>query len=191
VIFIHIPKAAGTSIAFSLYGKRVGHFKASYIKKKMGNNNYLSYPSFCVTRNPYDRLLSAYFYAKQGGTSEGSIRNQGLYRTSQFSSFQNFVSKWLPNQDLNKVDLIFRPQYLFVYNKGEKLVDFIGKSEDMNKVESFLTEKLKRPVKFSKHNASLRTGSLKQHYTYDLTDMVYNLYKEDFIRFGYPKELPE
>ena len=36
-IFIHIPKAAGSSISFSIYGKRLGHHYARDLKLDMSS----------------------------------------------------------------------------------------------------------------------------------------------------------
>ena len=73
VIFIHIPKAAGTSVARAVLGKRAGHFTAETVRDRMGNDPYYKLYSFAVTRHPVDRLYSAYRYVKGNGGTEGAF----------------------------------------------------------------------------------------------------------------------
>ena len=116
IIFIHIPKAAGTSIANEIYGKRNGHLTASQVVKILGKDEFNRKFSFSISRNPYDRLVSSYFYAVQGGSIDGGITNSSMYKTNEFSDFSSFVKNWLVFQDLNSIDLIFRPQYLVCHS---------------------------------------------------------------------------
>ena len=71
-IFIHVPKVAGTSIERSIFETNkwlIGHVKASdYIR--IDKNKFESYFSFGFVRNPYDRVVSAYHYLKNGGGNE-------------------------------------------------------------------------------------------------------------------------
>ena len=67
-IFIHIPKNAGTSIEASLTGAEQWkdeekHMTAWECKTKYGEQVWHEYFSFCVVRNPWDRLLSQYKFS--------------------------------------------------------------------------------------------------------------------------------
>ncbi len=185
IVFIHIPKAAGTSIANELYGKRAGHFSASKIRKAMGEHLYNKTFSFSVTRNPYTRILSAYCYAVEGGTSEGGIRNRGYYQQDCFSSFECFVREWLMKQDLHKADLMFRPQHQFIFDSSGCLVDFVGKLENMEEVEEVLSSQLDRKVEFSRMNRSSSRSSFRQCYNNSLYNCINHLYEKDFQLLGY------
>src|SRR5699024_6551715 len=101
IVFIHIPKAAGTSIAGLLYGKRNGHLKAEYVKKQLGEAAYAEKFSFSVSRNPYDRLVSAYNFARQGETKHGAIAHPEFYQSPVFETFESFIKNWLAKQDAN------------------------------------------------------------------------------------------
>ena len=68
-IFIHIPKNAGTSIEayFANESVRVQpskHADIHEIKRKF-KNSYKKYKKFTVIRNPYDKMVSWYFYLKR------------------------------------------------------------------------------------------------------------------------------
>ena len=64
ILFIHIPKSGGTSIASALIGKPSGHpYLYQYY---LSNKEYTKkFYKFCVVRNPYDRLVSAYAHISQ------------------------------------------------------------------------------------------------------------------------------
>ncbi len=187
IIFIHIPKAAGSSITREIFGRRVGHFTAGSIKAEMGDEQYNNYFSFTVTRNPYDRLVSAYHFARQGGSREGGIRKKKVYRSEIFSTFESFVNEWLVFQELSKTELIFRPQHQFVYEGSKCLVNYIGSVEELRDTEAYLSNKLMRSVKFGISNESTRETSFEQYFTKELKEIVYELYKSDFINFNYSK----
>src|SRR6056297_1571221 len=62
-IFLHVPKAAGTSLRKSIYGSKSYHIPAVRYKS-VDEIKFDEYFKFCFVRNPYDRLLSAYEYLK-------------------------------------------------------------------------------------------------------------------------------
>ena len=126
-IFIHIPKAAGTSISRAIYGQNVGHRKAGdYIK--ISKREFEKYYSFSFTRNPWDRLVSAYNFTRQGGTKLVKPLPNPAYKTSVFKDFKTFVTEWLPYTDLEREDVVFERQYKYIYDfDGNLQVNFVGK----------------------------------------------------------------
>lgn len=186
IIFIHIPKAAGTSISGVLYKKRNGHLRAAYVKKALGEQLYNKKYSFSVTRNPYDRLVSAYNFARQGQTKEGAIAHPEQYQAPVFETFESFVVNWLVNQDLEKLDPVFQPQHIYVFDEANQLlVTDLFKLEEIEKVEQMLSDKLGKEIKIGKKNKSKGDGS--KVYTNQLRETVYKLYKKDFLLLGYEK----
>jgi hypothetical protein len=60
-IFIHIPKTAGASIALSLFNEPPRH--VHYRDFEIANpDKFRRYFKFAFVRNPWDRLVSSYFY---------------------------------------------------------------------------------------------------------------------------------
>ena len=103
-IFIHIPKAAGVSVNKAIYGKTLGHYYASELKRFIPVTFQHSF-KFAVVRHPVDRLFSAYSFAKIGGTKEMRMHNENYYRSHKdFKSFESFVLNWLAVQNLSKID---------------------------------------------------------------------------------------
>lgn len=187
LVFVHVPKAAGTSIAKVAIGKRAGHFTASEIKEELGVDIFAGMFKFSVVRNPYDRLVSAYHYAKQGGGSDGGISSNPTYKSDLFSTFDSFVFNWLMKRDVDTLDYVFRTQASFIYDEDNCLVDYIGHVEDLNEVEVYLSRKLNRPVDIGVTNISKRDKGYSAYYTSDTKNAVYEIYKKDFIFFKYDK----
>lgn len=121
IVFIHIPKAAGSSISYSLYGQSLGHFTAQELMSFRPTDFTARY-SFSVIRHPIQRLRSSYNYICSNGTEFGSIAPNKDYLADDFRTFELFVKSWLPRQDLDVLDPVLRPQARFVCDEGGNLL---------------------------------------------------------------------
>jgi hypothetical protein len=61
-IFIHVPKCAGTSLKQALDLPGQGHPTWYWFAEKIPHK-WNTYLKFAIVRNPWDRFVSAYFYA--------------------------------------------------------------------------------------------------------------------------------
>lgn len=185
-IFIHVPKVAGTSINRALYGKTLGHYKAFEIKHAFPLFFTKSF-KFSFVRNPWDRTLSAYKFAKMGRTESMGVRNAEQYKIPEFDSFEKFVTQWLPNQKLEELDFIFQPQYYFLYDdKDELLVDFTGKLEYLDEDIKQLETKLNRQLNISHENKTSGGKNYRDDYrTPEMIQIIRNIYEKDIELFGY------
>jgi hypothetical protein len=185
IVFIHIPKAGGTSVSNLLYGKRAGHFTACEIKDCLGEDSFRSMKSFAVVRNPVDRLISAYKFILNSGGSHGSYRRNSDLLLPDFVNFDTFVKDWLVKQDPGKVELLFRPQYLFIYNdKGECLVDWFCKIENAEELESRLFNLTGNKMVLPKLNTSFGK-KLRIQYSDETRSLIMDYYQKDFEYFDY------
>ena len=57
-IFVHVPKAAGTSINYALYGRTLGHYTIEEIQSRFPKLVERLFV-FSFVRHPYARLVSA------------------------------------------------------------------------------------------------------------------------------------
>lgn len=183
VIFIHIPKAAGVSINNAIYGRTLGHFYAKDIMSmypKIFQNIY----TFSVVRHPLDRLYSAYSFSRTGGTNEMGMHSSKYYVSHpHFITFDEFVKKWLVKQDFNKIDGVFRPQYLYLYDKHEKLlVDDVYKLEEIDNYIDDISKKLGKSFILGHHNKSKKE---KINISPNLQELIFRLYRKDFELLGY------
>ncbi|MBW2937729.1 sulfotransferase family protein [Aureisphaera sp. CAU 1614] len=63
-IFIHVPKNAGTSIGQSLSITTTRHYTVKEYVSMLGKEAYAAMFSFAFVRNPFDRFISLYNYAR-------------------------------------------------------------------------------------------------------------------------------
>lgn len=115
VCFIHIPKAAGSSISSALYGRRLGHVR--YQELQCYAPEVLAImPVFSVIRDPASRVVSAYRYVKSVGTNEGGLYDRSVYHEAIFDTFESFFFEWLPYVRLHEQDYLFQTQESFLKN---------------------------------------------------------------------------
>jgi len=189
VMFIHIPKAAGTSIEKSLGFIRArtpnkfkrlfnneGHYSFGHIeiRKRLKNGAiskefYESAFKFCFCRNPYDRAVSHYFYAR------------GRH-PDQFPRSVSFIDF---TRTLGNYGKMFRLQK---YYTDELKFDFIGRfenlQEDFNKIKNIIGVEAELMITNTTKHRHYST-----YYNDESTDNILKFYKDDFDFFGYNYEL--
>lgn len=187
-IFIHVPKAAGTSINHALYGRTLGHYTISEIEAQFPRLVEQCFV-FSVVRNPYDRLISAYHFAKKGRTVDMGMSNPDQYQIPEFGTFESFVNQWLVKQDLYSVDNVFRPQHLYVCRRENVVVDYLARIESMDDDIHNISKLLGKPLHIGKKNVNKGSESYRDYYSNELSETVYQLYRKDFEIFSYNKAL--
>lgn len=187
-IFIHIPKCAGISIEDALFNKKIGH---SYLwhYQVFDKERFNKYFKFTFVRNPWDRLVSAYFFMKKGGRNPFD-KKWAEQHLSDINSFQEFVEK-LNNKNFRRVVLAeqhFRPQYKYVCDYKENiLTDFTGRLENIEKDFDYVSKRLGINAKLPHFNKS-KKGNYKNYYNYRMKQIVANIYKKDIKLFNYKFE---
>lgn len=189
IVFIHIPKAAGSSISQELYGKFIGHISARALEQ-VGGDALLALPRFALTRNPWSRSVSAWRFARAGtGSGEGlraGILDAERYQSNEFASFERFVLDWLPNADLKREDGVFKPQSHYICDRrGELIVDHLGRIENMAATEDWLQGVLGRTIKIPHVNRSGDKIDYRSFYTDEMRDSIAHTYADDISLFNY------
>ena len=187
VVFIHIPKAAGTSMNMALYGKFMGHFTASDVKR-WASGDVAKLPFFALTRNPWDRLVSAYRFLKRGEGIGGSkpVNRPEQYAIPEFETFERFVRDWLAGKDLTRLDYVLQPQSRFVCDRNGKLiVDHVGRVENLEPTLDFLRSNIGHVPEVSRLNRSGDAFDYRTFYTPSLAGLVAQLYARDIELFDY------
>lgn len=189
IVFVHIPKAAGTSINHALYGQFIGHARAVDIDH-WGSAEVKALPSFAVTRNPWDRLVSAFRYGqrlhqfdwKMNRSVPRVIRDQ----VPRHESFGKFVTEWLRHQDPARLNQIFQPQANFICDaKGNLLVDHVGRVEELRPTLDFIRDHTGTELIVEKANPSGAPVDYRTFYTPELVDLVGGIYARDLEAFRY------
>ncbi|MHA7138178.1 sulfotransferase family 2 domain-containing protein [Rossellomorea arthrocnemi] len=187
IIFIHIPKVAGNGIIRSLFSqKATGHdFLLKY--KKYDLNKYNTFYKFGFTRNPWDRLASAYFYLKEGGMGLYDIEFAEEY-LKEFNTFEDFVMH-LRDEKFKREILKwthFIPQYKFLVDENDNIgVDYLGKLETIENDFDKLKVKLCKPEAIlEKHNKSSHKPYW-EYYNEEMVEIVKKIYIKDIDMFNY------
>ncbi|EOH1934139.1 sulfotransferase family 2 domain-containing protein, partial [Campylobacter jejuni] len=190
-IFIHVPKVAGSSIERVIYQTDkwlVGHRKANDYMM-FNKERFESYFSFGFVRNPYDRVVSAYHYLRNGGGTLGDEKwaKENIYK---YNSFKEFVldlkNVEIQNKILNWIHFI--PQYKFLCdNEKNILVNFLGKFENLEEDFQKILKILSRKDELVHINKSNHID-YKNYYNGAMYKIVREIYRDDFEIFDYDLE---
>ena len=192
VIFIHIPKTAGTSIRRSLNFNRVDtetditkHNDLKMVISLIGIDKWNDSYKFAFVRNPWERILSHYHFAMR----KRDTRNLRKH------SFKQWVLKkmLLPEEDMvpllkieKKLRFNLQPQIRWVQNQdGIVDVDFIGRFEHLERDFRELTNILSLPAELPHTNQNPQNLNYRDHYDSELKEKVTRFYQEDVDYFKY------
>lgn len=143
--------------------------------------------TFAFVRNPYTRLISCYL-DKIKTEQDSDILNDyyGVFTTDmRFSEFIEKVCR-IPNFWANTH---FKSQTSFIYLKGHKEPNFIGKFENYVSEIKIIIDKLGLPNITKSFNVTSGIYKLDDWYDDKLARKVYRRYKNDFEKFGYSKNI--
>ncbi len=126
LIFIHVPRAAGTSIANALYGARsTRHYSMRYYRA-INPAFCAQAQSFAVLRDPFDRFASAYAFVRGGGTPGCRLSRVFAATTAQIRCVDDYLA-FVEDRPIFELDFVMRPQSWFVCDleSGTPLVDHL------------------------------------------------------------------
>jgi|19_taG_2_1085344.scaffolds.fasta_scaffold84586_2 hypothetical protein len=197
IIFVHIPKNAGTSIR-RYFGNLSTYHETIYDFKDTFPDKYNSYRKFAVVRNPYDRMVSWYFYLQRQAKEwirlidpeNGMNLAESLDKEKFNEIFTDSFIKWVVNPfkySDTKRQLPESANFdLRLTKMQHEWVDdtvTILKYENLNEeINEFFEEEINLPV----INKSTHMKYLNYYNKHSL-DIVYERYKEDFEKFNYKR----
>lgn len=190
-IFIHIPKAAGTSIIHALrpYSRaslprrlldRVGlgnhslpqlpdHAKAVDVRAAMPEVFASSF-KFAVVRNPWAWHVSYYHYIRQN-------RKHWQHADVAPLSFREYIEWRVVHDPILQSDFI-------VDDRRELIVDSIAKTESLDRDAAAIFDRIGVRTRLPHHNRS-QHDDYRSYYDERTRDLVAEHYAEDIERFGY------
>ncbi len=158
------------------------HFRAIDMQEYLGAAKFKPYFKFAVSRNPWDRLASWYFFLR--------------YRTNKG---QSVLARNMTMEDFIKysVDQFYLPQYQWVTNhKGKVIVDEIIKLENLSERWSSISDRISdEPIALKTVNASPNTTEPRPNpfanVRKETLELFRDAYAKDFELFDYDDSLPE
>ena len=122
-LFIHIPKAGGSSVAHALYGRDPWHFR---LIDYGGLVDLRELFVFAVAREPAERLFSMYHYLRGLRYTHTAMTDAQLA-----PNFEDFIEIYWRAQQ-NPHHPFFYSQVDYISNRqGEVAVDFVGRVENL------------------------------------------------------------
>ncbi len=212
-LFIWIPKTAGTSLVktFNIkelifrtrYDKIVyknednitfGHASIKDILKKniISQKQYDSFYKFTVVRNPYDRVVSLFFYRKLNNKYSFKEWVRFLFKNKNniapLSHInvnpppKGYFKNSKPPLDINysQIENIWNPMCKWIPED----IDNIYYLEDLSKVKEIFDEN----ITIKKLN-SRNHKKYNEYYDDETRNMIYEIYKDDFLRFNYSQNI--
>ena len=193
-IFIHIPKNSGTEMSKEIKtiycnselmslverdGPNLGidkmHLYNSVISKFISNEILHKYVKFCIVRNPYNKMYSAWNFIKE---------SHGYDNVNDFIKYKVNID-FIYGLEIIPGDarVHYRPQFTFVYDDNEnKCVDFIIKYENLNNDIKLLNNKFNLNIPEYGNNKNI---DYLKFYNQESINKINILYKKDFELFNY------
>jgi len=190
-IFIHIPRAAGTSIKEALELPGRGHLPWQYYYL-VYPEQWDSYSKFTVVRNPWDRVVSAYNYAKMGKSYlDDNINPLAPHPDYELLSQKTFAEccEILKNRRILLKHEAWHPQYIWVVKtengNNSLVVDFVLRHERLDNDFRVLCEKLQiNNINLPRVNPS-KHENYRACYTEETKKIIEELYSTDIRLFKY------
>lgn len=210
-VFVHVPKAAGTSVTNMLskyttyqdleiggthfgeyiqpaYKKRFGigkHSPASNIRDLIGQEHWNNMFTFSIVRNPYDRVISTYkFLNKWEGTPEHYKKE-----LVKFTDINDYIlsNMW---EESDGPDFIFKPQTFWltdVNDRSKLIVNFVGKLETLDQDLAKIMSKIEKTNIEVEEAPQLNKTEGEFELSAEAVEKINRVYARDFDFWGYKK----
>ena len=188
LIFIHIPKNAGTSIIKALGVENLCMDKTIEQYKEHYGDYWNEYKKFTVVREPIDRFISAYKFARMdesgwfSATGEEGLEKHHHYELCNEMNINEYISYLYKNPE--KFNRWISPQTFIISNKnGEKEIDYYVRYENLlEDLQKIGIDKIEK----------LNSSKIKDEKTIELTkkskNILYEIYDIDYQNFSYIKD---
>ncbi len=189
-IFLHVPKAAGSSVRAAIFGGQSYHIPAR--RYFAGDpSRFDAYYKFTFVRNPWERLYSAYQYLRaehDASMAYPDHRWAALY-LRRLPTFASFVDKLSDRRFLSQVRKYthFRDQldWLTLPGSDEPSADFIGRFENMAVDFSVVAKRLGIAAELPQLRVRNDATRIASAYTPRMTSIIGDIYVRDCRAFGY------
>lgn len=195
-IFTHIPKTGGKSIK-TLFG--LPEFERDYkicdhehkIEYAFGHRNlsefenegyFAEYFKFAFVRNPFDKIVSAYFYMENGGCNE--VDRQ--FREKRLAQYAGHFTAFVEDLPTFLDSTHFRPQAAWLCDSRRNLLaDFVGRYEALERDLSTVRDRLGLSFDEAPRLNASRHQSYRSYYDDSTRRRVAQAYGEDMELFSY------
>jgi hypothetical protein len=188
VLFLHIPKTAGSSLISSEIGSKIDcriHSFVGSLEDKILEHGATKHFKFCITRNPWDRFSSLYhyFYHMKEDHMFFKFNPSIIKLVRRYDSFEKFC---LAFPELQVKNFHFYPQSRYMLIDGRNIIDFSCKVEDLSTDIHQLAEALNITLtKEFPHSNKSASIDYRELYSTKMKDVVAQCYSIDVESLGY------
>ena len=200
-IFVHIRKAAGSSIrdtleplsiqkptdVLSKIKSRILHIEKDYhkyafrqhsditmVKKIMPKELFDTYFKFAFVRNPWKRLVSEFEFIKRRP-------DHGRHKKVIKMTFTEYIIYQAKRVDAHQINML-------ADKDGILQMDFIGKFENLQEDWNYICDKIGVKNKQLSHRKKATKVDYDNYYNGDNKEVIAKLWKKDIDTFGYKYE---
>lgn len=166
------PKGLAVALGWQAILIRNQHLKASDIIEIMPPGLFEECYSFGFVRNPWDRLVSGYRYAKQ------TRHHPEHYIVRDMTNISDYISYREKNYPISQSDLLFD-------SSGRQLVTKVGRFETLTQDFDIICNDIGLSARLDRTNASQRVADWKEYFTERDYQRVADIYRRDIEVFGY------
>lgn len=152
------------------------HASAQEILTYMGRDSYQSYFSFVFVRNPYDLLVSLYFYITQ------AKRHKDHDKVIEMS-FKEFANWHIASKPPRQWDFVSDSE------TNALIVDYVGRFETLNEDLKTITQKLtlpeRRDLRHKNPSRKRKSKDYRDYYDPETKALVTAYFKKDLEQFNY------
>ncbi len=198
-IFVHVPKAGGTSIENLIwpapaerseadlwmgfvdrYHNRyqtggLQHLLATQIRSEVGDQVFADYFKFAIVRNPWDRVISQFVYMRR---REDLREFVGMRADDGLKTYLELISRTEHVQ--------WMPQLCFTHDThGLPLLDYVGRFERFDESVRHILDQLGIAARPIPHAMKGSRGRYQDYYDAESRERVAAMYADDIRIFGY------
>ena len=181
-IFVEIPKTGSTSIRSIIGEPKAPHLTILQLQNQVTKQQFEEYFKFAFVRNPWDRELSLYKYITRKKNSWHPYHK----RFCQFGNFSAFLKgmKQFPKDNSTRVRKATQLDFL-TGSKGEVIVDFIGRFENLQEDFNFVCDKTGIPQQKLPHKNKTNHKHYTKYYDHETREIIAEKYSKEIEYFGY------
>jgi chondroitin 4-sulfotransferase 11 len=186
VLFIHVPKTAGSAMEQQDFLGGGGHkWAADFIQRPYLRTAWSRLFKFAFVRNPWDRFVSVYHKWPPTRNHPDRFKHFVL---NDFRKHGFNVPKMKKNQ-WRRLHHHFLPQYYFICDGDRNiLVDFVGRYENLNRDWEYVCDYIGVPRRELPIVNKGQHRPYQEYYDRQTADVIAEMYADDIELFGYEFE---